>query len=449
MTTTPLRLDQLLLDTKNPRIDSAASSAQREVLQMLVSDQGDRLGVLAESIVEDGLSPMDRLLVVPEANGRYIVVEGNRRLAALKLLSNPALLNSLDIPAALRRKLQRLAGEFDLANIEPIECFVLTKRADAQRWLVLRHTGANGGKGVVDWSGLAAQKFRGDIPALQALEYVREHGALSPDQLSRLPTFKITTLDRLLSTKSVRAAIGVDVQAGKLITALPSAEVLKPLRKMVVDILDNATNVTKLKSKEQQLEYVTKFGKQDRPDLSTAGRASRGLSELEVSSASKAVRKAKRVAAHQPDRKTLIPRTAKLNIEVAKIATIASELKSLHVDKYPHAISVMFRVFLELSIDAYLGRHSIDTHFIEPKGGKKVEKKLAQKLDEVIGHLVLNGTGKDKDFLSTKRALSVQHSPLYIDLLHAYVHNSFVTPKLRDLISTWDDAEPLFRGIWP
>ncbi len=57
-----LRLDELLLDLENPRISKAGS--QREALQKIIEDQDVKMVVLAESIVSDGLNPMDRWLVL-------------------------------------------------------------------------------------------------------------------------------------------------------------------------------------------------------------------------------------------------------------------------------------------------------------------------------------------------------------------------------------------------
>lgn len=62
-----LKIDQLELDLVNPRISEASS--QIETLQRIIHDQDVKLGNLAESIVEDGLNPMDRFLVMRSENG--------------------------------------------------------------------------------------------------------------------------------------------------------------------------------------------------------------------------------------------------------------------------------------------------------------------------------------------------------------------------------------------
>jgi len=124
------------------------------------------------------MSPIDRLLVVREKNGsdRFVALEGNRRVAALRILSNPSVLTGLQLKASLQKRFEELAKSFDRSAVEPIACFEVPTREEGTSWLFLRHTGENEGKGVVAWSGLAASRFRGTDPALQALEFVRSHG---------------------------------------------------------------------------------------------------------------------------------------------------------------------------------------------------------------------------------------------------------------------------------
>jgi hypothetical protein len=71
-----LTIDELVLDLENPRISHCES--QREALQKIIEDQDVKLVVLAESIVADGLNPMDRWLVLrsPTELGKYIVLAG-------------------------------------------------------------------------------------------------------------------------------------------------------------------------------------------------------------------------------------------------------------------------------------------------------------------------------------------------------------------------------------
>jgi len=445
-----LSIDQLLLDSENPRIGSASN--QRDALQKIIDDQGDKLAELAQDISDEGLSPIERLLVISEKKGanRHVAVEGNRRVAVLKILANPAVLSSLSLGNALQKRLERIAKDFKRENIEPIACFEISNRDEAKKWVYLRHTVENEGRGVVKWSGLASARFRGTDPALQALEFVREHGSLHDHHMNMLDNFPITTLDRLLSTREVRELIGVDIKNNKLRSALVGTELIKPLRRMVLDLAEKKVNVSDLKNRAAQVEYIKGFDNNGKPDFSKKGpiREVEDFKSGEFKVKSAPPPAFKRRFYDPSDRKTLVPKPLKINITVAKVAEIYKELRSLWMDDSPNACAVLLRVFLELSVDSYMRANNIDTRFKDPQNGKMFDKKLNKKVNEVIDDLINKKGHNRKDYKGVIRALNDSGSPLHIDLLHDYIHSLFQTPKIRDLRSAWDIAEPLFKAIW-
>jgi hypothetical protein len=445
-----LKLKDLQLDLQNPRI--SRSDSLREALQKIIDDQDLKLVVLAESIIEDGLNPMDRWLVLKasEKPKKYTILEGNRRFSALMILNNPAVLNDLEVRLPVKKNFQRLAQEFDIKNIEPIDCFEVQERSEGASWINQRHTGENKGRGIVRWEGVQTSRFRGSDPALQAFEFVREHGDLTDEEKDELADrFPITTLDRLLSTPDVRKAIGVEVSDSKLNTDLPLSEVIKPLRRIILDLAKSKINVTKLKSKDQQVNYINTLGN-DLPDLTKRASSSmpvENLEEKEVPAELPAQPKA------QPPKKpreikrtTLIPRDCYLTVSNPKIAEIAKELRKLNLEEYPHSISVLFRVFLELSVDHYLTLLGIPLSE-KDKGGHQREKNLRTKVEEVVTHLIAAGTPKNT-VEPVKKGIDNNRSPLYINTLHDYVHSSFHTPTKRELEVAWNNAQAFFKAIW-
>ena len=88
------RVRQLLLDPENPRLASGAEDNEPQDQLALVRRLWEEMSVdeVAQSIGENGYYPQERLLVVPAAEAtrnnepRFVVVEGNRRLAAVRLL---------------------------------------------------------------------------------------------------------------------------------------------------------------------------------------------------------------------------------------------------------------------------------------------------------------------------------------------------------------------------
>ncbi|GAJ30714.1 ParB/Srx family N-terminal domain-containing protein [Acidomonas methanolica] len=457
------------LDLKNPRILQATS--QREALQKIIDDQDLKLVLLAESIVKNGLNPMDRFLVVPseDETGKYTVIEGNRRFAAIKILQNPTVLTGLNVRTSVQKRLEALALDFDVKTLEPLDCFEVPAREDGAMWIQQRHTGENQGRGIVDWNGVARARFRGSDPALQALDFVLKHGELQEDQQAEIENnFPITTLDRLLSTPDVRSIVGIEITGGKLLTGLPFDEVMKPLSRMVRDLASNIINVTKLKLQPQMVAYAKGLGT-DLPDLSqlsdtivpvedlvpppvggstssdnpppNGGTESKG-GKTTGSGTSSSPKKPRATA-----RKTLVPRGSSLNVANPKIAEIAKELRTLPLANYPHAISVLLRVFLELSVDQYLTHHGIALRIKTP-GGPTIDKKLQKKVAEAIDNMVSSGV-PTRELDGIRKGISDKHNPLHIDTLHNYIHNAFYSPTERDLTVAWDNAQPFFERLWP
>lgn len=154
-----IALENLLVDLFNPR--HVPQSSQRETIATIALEQGVKLANLAEDIADKGLNPSELPLVVETENkGVYTVVEGNRRVAALKLATSPQLLASIGLPKNLAERFKSLQSNINASFPQQVNCAVLS-REDANHWILLKHTGENEGIGVVGWDGRARQRFRG------------------------------------------------------------------------------------------------------------------------------------------------------------------------------------------------------------------------------------------------------------------------------------------------
>src|SRR5450755_2716340 len=79
----------LVLDEQNPRFVRTTRST-RESINALLAEAPAKLLALAQDIAREGVNPTE-LPVVVEEDDNNVVIEGNRRIAALKLLLNPDL----------------------------------------------------------------------------------------------------------------------------------------------------------------------------------------------------------------------------------------------------------------------------------------------------------------------------------------------------------------------
>jgi hypothetical protein len=118
-----IKITDLLVNSENYRFSPVAG--QREAIERMVEDQGEKLFNLADHILTHGLNPNDRVQVALSGHDKtkFIVLEGNRRTVALKVLQNPDLLD-LEGQVSLRKRFKKLHDDNKPKLITEIECTV-------------------------------------------------------------------------------------------------------------------------------------------------------------------------------------------------------------------------------------------------------------------------------------------------------------------------------------
>ena len=110
------------------------------------------------------------------------------------------------------------------------------------------------------------------------------------------------------------------------------------------------------------------------------------------------------------------------------------------IDDFSNAGAVLFRVFVELSIDHYMEVFFINSVNVDSILVKKVE---AIKID------VKSRTSLNKHFLtSINKALTDSCNLLSINTLNAYMHNKNFAPTSNSLKTSWDNIQPFIEKIW-
>lgn len=432
-------IEELNLDLENPRF--AGFQSNREALVAIIADQGSKLYELAKDIASEGLSPAHRIIAIQGGSKKsYVVVDGNRRLAALKILINPSVVDTVDgINSHLKKQYKALAENFDRAIVEPVNIALIPSRDEANRWIDFIHTGENKGRGVVEWDGVARDRFRGKSPSYQVLQLLRKAGQLSDEQFEKFP---ITNLARLLSTPEVRASLGITYEEGRPKLLFAPESLIPLLSHVVNELASGNTTVSNIKSKEERIAFAEKLPKRLKPKnplrLDNPVSIEDALGLLGQRSATKV--KQRSASATKILRKTLIPKRCRLTIENQRIDQIVSELKRLQLDTTPNACAVLLRVFIELSMDAYGKKEKI--------AGYNADKlTLENKLTKVADYLQENGLSKN-DLHSFRRAANNSTSPLYVDRLHKFVHNLHALPTASELRTGWDEVQHVFERIW-
>jgi len=364
----------------------------------------------------------------------YIVLEGNRRIAALKILNNPELVPSDE--QVIKKKIKKLLKGF--RNLTEIKCIWFKNETEAYKWIDLRHTGENNGVGTVTWTAIQKERFnikRGKSSiVIQAVDFVEKEGQISEDVRKKIKTMPITNLGRLLEDPDVREELGVDIKDSKLVTVLPKEEVVKGLTKVVEDIATKRINVNDIYYKKDKIEYIKNLDASEKPKKDKILPKAWKLADGKSSS------KPTRSYPASTTRKKIIQRNCKLEIPEKRVNNIFIELKCLNVDKFPNAGSVLLRVFLELSLDYYIEKNSTI--------GVTTDAKLHRKINSVAEYFETNGIMSKHELKPIRQSVSRKNEIFSTETLNAYVHNKNLNPIPKELKLTWDNIELFIKKLW-
>jgi len=439
----PLKPVDLLIDEENPRIQQP-NAGQNKALLALAQYLGPKLHALAADIVEHGLDPSNLPIVMPGGGpARHVVLEGNRRLAALRALENPESIVDGTSPKLLKQ-LRKLSREYQHNPIETVQCIVVNNRDEARHWIELRHTGENAGAGVVPWGSDESARYRARVgtsePHSQALDFLQRRGDLTPEVRRTVPA---TSFKRLIETPAVRAKLGVEIEKGILNFLADEKKIARALMHVVSDLASGTIKVGDIYTKHQRKDYADNLPKEI--VVAPSAKSGHGMPATAGGTTTGKTGAGKRRPSKKRDR--LIPGSCVLTIDDPRVREIEAELRKLSLETYTNAVSVTFRVFVELSADAYIEKTAVVIPLENNKSGER--ERLDKKLTAVVNDLVTRNKLTSQQATPVRKACQKDSflAPSVL-LMHQYVHNKHVFPAPGDLRANWDSLQPFLAAIW-
>ncbi len=431
--TKTIKVTSLNLDENNIRLENASPS-QDAVIQDLFTNY--KAFDLLKSILQFGLFNHELPIIVNEGN-KSVVLEGNRRIAALKAIINPKLVPKYEKQIIA---LTKAAGNID--TLHNIEVKIANSRESASRVIATIHTV----RSRIPWRPLRQAYFyfaqiesgkkkleqlRSEYPDVDIPRFVRMwemhqiaksivYDGKETQTKVDSRNFPISTFERVYSNESFKkkASLVFD-DDGRVHIESNKAQFQNLIKRVVTDIAD--------KNIDSRL-----LNKMD----STA--AQDYLNSLVTPTKTPEIKSIKDFApiAAAPSRRTkLVPSDLECKLTAyPAIMKMFNELKRIPYGRYPNATHDFLRSFLECALKAFL-----------QEVGQTPRRNLGGVITQAITYL----TGiQQNDLAQTLQIIQGQGPYLYSkDHLDALNHNPHMFSIGENVENSWDQMEGVLRYV--
>ncbi|WP_313281589.1 ParB/Srx family N-terminal domain-containing protein [Delftia tsuruhatensis] len=464
---TDVPIVDVLLDTRNPRIRDG--SDQADCISRILRKE-DQLITLMKDIAENGLTTMP-ILAKPYGD-KWVVVDGNRRITALKLL-NDAELCPLE---NLKHQIKNIASTHTDNIFNKVDLLTSSNDEVIAKEILSRHSGAQGGAGQLNWNAYMRTVFQ--INNNHPIDYKRpgqyalwaEKNGISVDD-----DFPITSLQRFFTSENLEK-LGFSIVDDELNPILP-LHIVKRMAQIVLSDFGSTINVDDVRTGSKANEYIqtvrsrvglveTEPAKKDPTEAdSSSGNGSNDFSRNNSSGKSDEnpdvtepteppkddisgdgeETPAKRVntpATPSWDRKKVFGKKAPgigIPGSEAKATNILSELRKIDVKESPIAACMLMRGLIELSDKYYREKNKLEDL-----------SKLGKNIVRSATHMRDSQQLTKSEFDSVKRFAdpNTQDDLLHVETLQKIMHRETHHPNFQIVNSFWDNISPFVKACW-
>lgn len=465
---------RLKLDLKNYR--TTPQKTEVSLIRAMIATNTDRFNDLVESIIDKGFFHFENIIVLQTEGGKLIVREGNRRIAALKLILGYHKLSSFEIKKSLLEKIEKLSDAWKNEN-KNVPCIIFQNSEEDQVDLAvdLIH-GKGGGPSRLKWESVARarhSKYAKGIaqPELDLLEkYLRFGKNHTKNEAARWASdYYLTVLEeaaRIFCSRTGYASIQ------DLVEKYPQIEYADILEKIIRDVGNEIISFPVLRDKEKDFgdSYGLPKNSDDlgKPNVASidnfasaeSTNAQRNLpridSNIKIESSVKveSVRpnSSKSRAYPEDDPKSVGVKLKEFKPRGqnrSKVATLHKELMSIELQKTPLAFCFVLRSIFEVSAVIFCNEHSIN-QFEPGRDGKNGRPKLLKNLlGEVVDYLVAKFPDKDmaKILHGAKNEIQNEERLLSVTTMNNLVHNPNFSIAPRDVCVVFHRILPLLIAM--
>jgi hypothetical protein len=451
-----LPVSDLTLDLSNFR--TVKQPTEDDAISAIIATSPDRFWALTESLLADGFLPTENIIVL-KSGGRpatNVVREGNRRVAAMKLLLGLVKVDPESLPAGLADRIRALPKKWRTDHAT-VPCLVYGPKEATlvDRVVTLAH-GKGEKAGREQWNAVARARHNRDAgggsePGLDLLEKYLTHGKnLTPAQGGRWSgDYPITVLDEAM--KRLAPRLGVK-NAPDLAKAYPTVS-----KKTALDSVLHAIGQKKLGFKEIR-DGSTDFGAsygipEPAAKKSQGGQAGTGSGAASGASSHTGQRKGStKTKSASADSPTAVKRALKAwapkGSNREKVEALRLEASRLDLKKTPMAFCFVLRSMFELSAYAYCDDHAKTGGPTRLKSNGD-EKKLVTLLGDISDHIRANSSDPSvkKVLHGAMTELGKSAGILSVTSMNQLVHNPRFSVQAGDVAVLFGNVFPLLQAM--
>ena len=469
-TTTQLEINKLSLDLKNFR--TVPQKSEVDAIKAMISISPDRFFAVLESIVEEGYTPTENIIVLKDLGGN-IVKEGNRRIACLKLIIGQYNVNEFGIPTSLLTKINALDAKWKKENSN-VPCIVFEKSEEDKADRVVSLTHGKGEKANREkWSSVATARHNRDAkgtsePALDLLEkYLSVGNNLTNQQKERWAgDYPLTVLHEAIRVIYSRLSYKT---LAEFVTAYPKISNLSGIEDLLRDVGLEQLQFKTIRN--AQKDFAIDYGispivvvptptapiptpTTPTPATPTAPTPSSPttnptpatpVTPVSTPTPTPTAPVTPAYAINDPRRVAAILKKFNPKGNRDKIVTLRDEIKNLDIKKNPIAFCFILRSMFEILAKGYCVDNTIPTSKTTKNGTQ--EKTLLELLKEVTNHLTNNNANKAvvKVLHGALTELAKPTGLLSVTSMNNLVHNPSFSISPSDICTLFGNVYPLLE----
>lgn len=438
-----VRPGNLFLDELNIRLDSDSELSQSAIIIDLF--ENEEAYSIAESISQYGFFQDEFPIVIKKDESNFIVIEGNRRVAAVKALLMP------DLVPTFKNKLSKISKH----GIESMTVVVAQSRLEVEQLLAAKHTlplrrpwkplrqaffyksQIDNGKTIDElirlYPHVDVTKF---MRYLEMYHIVKSQPIEDPKILKIVQNqrkFPITVLERLYNDKNFAEFFGISFSEKGIVSVSKEIKSFnKAFSKVVIDIANSDIDTRSLNDEKQRKSYVDSlkdsFTLKDNPES-----FSKEKFKLKATT---------RVSANS-NKPKLHNRNFKTNISSTSLRLLYDELMWINIRDYPNAAHELLRTLLECSLIDYFKSNGEFSVIEKRSSGGKHNPTLTEMLTHIEN--AKSAFITDKETIDVVRQIKQEYQSSYsVVRMQMIKHNEQWVSSESDVRAAWARLEKLF-----